>query len=207
MPAENLSLDNAVNARLRSMLHDLSHVDIIQHQPQMLHGGGSHGNQRVALPGNAGQYPPVEMLAELSQSGRAAGGALLGGRQNKVRKQGAAKALRTFGRAVKPLGKNLKPVKAALAARAVRELEGDMPMAQAEVVGGKISRMKKAKKWTDYAENTAYKALDLAQAARSVGGAKPKRTNARAVVVKKVMAEKGLSMIEASKYVKAHNLY
>ena len=34
-----------------------------------------------------------------------------------------------------------------------------------------------------------------------------KRTNARASVVKKVMAEKGLSMIEASKYVKAHNLY
>ena len=34
-----------------------------------------------------------------------------------------------------------------------------------------------------------------------------KRTNARAAVVKKVMAEKGLSMIEASKYVKQHNLY
>jgi hypothetical protein len=30
---------------------------------------------------------------------------------------------------------------------------------------------------------------------------------ARAAVVKKVMAEKGLKMIEASKYVKEHNLY
>jgi len=36
------------------------------------------------------------------------------------------------------------------------------------------------------------------------GGRKP---NARAQIVKKVMASKGLSMIEASKYVKAHNLY
>ena len=33
------------------------------------------------------------------------------------------------------------------------------------------------------------------------------RGNARAVVVKKVMKDKGLSMIDASKYVKAHNLY
>ena len=31
--------------------------------------------------------------------------------------------------------------------------------------------------------------------------------SARAAIVKKVMADKGLSMIEASKYVKAHNLY
>lgn len=39
------------------------------------------------------------------------------------------------------------------------------------------------------------------------GGAKPKRSNARAAVVKRVMAEKGMSMIEASKYVKEHGLY
>lgn len=36
------------------------------------------------------------------------------------------------------------------------------------------------------------------------GGRKP---NARAQIVKKVMREKGLSMIQASSYVKAHNLY
>ena len=38
---------------------------------------------------------------------------------------------------------------------------------------------------------------------KSVGGARA----ARAAIVKKVMAEKGCSMIEASKYVKAHGLY
>ena len=37
-----------------------------------------------------------------------------------------------------------------------------------------------------------------------VGGRKP---NKRAEIVKKVMAKKGLSLPEASKYVKAHNLY
>jgi hypothetical protein len=46
------------------------------------------------------------------------------------------------------------------------------------------------------------------------GGAKVKRVvgendgrRARAAIVKKVMSEKGLSMIEASKYVKEHGLY
>jgi hypothetical protein len=39
------------------------------------------------------------------------------------------------------------------------------------------------------------------------GEAHGKKVNKRAVVVKKIMKEKGLSMIEASKYVKAHNLY
>jgi hypothetical protein len=50
---------------------------------------------------------------------------------------------------------------------------------------------------------------------RCVGAGKAKRRPAgasdgrrkRADIVKKVMAEKGMSMIEASKYVKAHNLY
>ena len=36
---------------------------------------------------------------------------------------------------------------------------------------------------------------------------KPKRHNPRAEIVKKVMKEQGLSMIEASKYVKQNNLY
>ena len=34
-----------------------------------------------------------------------------------------------------------------------------------------------------------------------------KKINKRAIVVKEIMAKKGLSMIEASKYVKQHNLY
>jgi hypothetical protein len=45
-----------------------------------------------------------------------------------------------------------------------------------------------------------------AQVARLVGGASDGRSK-RAAIVKKVMAEQGLKMIEASKYVKAHGLY
>jgi len=36
---------------------------------------------------------------------------------------------------------------------------------------------------------------------------KPKKVNKRAEIVKRVMKEKGLKLIEASKYVKANNLY
>jgi hypothetical protein len=43
----------------------------------------------------------------------------------------------------------------------------------------------------------------MAKPKRMVGGA----VSARAAIVKKVMAEKGMKMIEASKYVKAHGLY
>ena len=39
------------------------------------------------------------------------------------------------------------------------------------------------------------------------GLGKVKKSNPRAEIVRKVMAEKGLKMIEASKYVKANNLY
>ena len=41
----------------------------------------------------------------------------------------------------------------------------------------------------------------------SFGSGAKKRHNPRAEIVRKVMHEQGLSMIEASKYVKAHNLY
>ena len=43
---------------------------------------------------------------------------------------------------------------------------------------------------------------------KSIGsGIKPKKVNKRAEIVKKIMKDKGLSMIESSKYVKTHNLY
>ena len=42
---------------------------------------------------------------------------------------------------------------------------------------------------------------------KPVGSGKPKRNSKRNEIVKKVMAEKGMKLIEASKYVKEHNLY
>jgi hypothetical protein len=41
----------------------------------------------------------------------------------------------------------------------------------------------------------------------AAGSGKPKRTNARAAVVGRIMKEKGMKMAEASKYVKEHGLY
>ena len=52
--------------------------------------------------------------------------------------------------------------------------------------------------------------LPVANAAidKSIGsGLKSKKVNKRAEIVKKIMKDKGLSLIEASKYVKTHNLY
>ena len=52
--------------------------------------------------------------------------------------------------------------------------------------------------------------LPVANAAIDKGigsGLKPKKLNHRAVIVKKVMQQYNLSMIDASKFVKANNLY
>ena len=48
------------------------------------------------------------------------------------------------------------------------------------------------------------KASVVREATKAVSGG---GRSARAAIVKKVMAEKGLKMIEASKYVKEHGLY
>ena len=50
--------------------------------------------------------------------------------------------------------------------------------------------------------------LLMLQLKKTIGsGVKQKKPNQRAEIVKKVMKEKGLSLIESSKYVKANNLY
>lgn len=217
MPAQSISLDNAYNAKLRQMLYDLEHVDIIKHQPEML-GGGSHEYQRYVLSGNSGQYPPVHMLAEY----KAMGGALLmereiGGAMPKKRVKKAVKKM--VKKVVKEgsesesdeekMGGKISRMKKAkkwtdYAEDTAKKALGLAEMAKA--MGGKVSRMKKAKKWTNYAEDTAKKALGLAEMAKAVGGAK-RPPSERASIVKKVMAEKGISMIQASKYVKEHGLY
>ena len=45
------------------------------------------------------------------------------------------------------------------------------------------------------------------KASYMAGFGKPKRTNKRAEIVKKIMAEKKMNMIDASSYIKKHNLY
>ena len=212
----DLSLNNSYNARLRAILRDLDKMDLINKQPEMLGGGAE---RKYALSGNSGSYPEVNMLAELKAMGGAmccgseCGCGMCGGRQNKVKKTGLAKALRTFGRAVKPLGKNLKPVKDALAERAVQEIEGPSMFAGRQNTVKKTGLAKALRTFGRAVKPVGknLKPVKQALAERAVGeimGAGKKRpASARAMIVKKVMAEKGLSMIEASKYVKANGLY
>ena len=68
---------------------------------------------------------------------------------------------------------------------------------------GKISKAVGVKQFLKpIAKASTAKAVQEIEGAGRKGG-----KAARAAIVKKVMAEKGLSMIEASKYVKAHGLY
>ena len=127
-----------------------------------------------------------------------------------------------------------------LAARA--GLEEFAPLAEAEldrVTGGKINRLKKARRWTGFAADTVSKGLDLGAKAKRLFGMgelegcgltkgsteakermselramrvkKPPKVKRppgeRALIVKQVMAERGCSMIEASKAVKSEGLY
>lgn len=213
----DLSLNNAYNARLRAILHDLEKVDVINKQPEML--GGS-AVRKYALSGNSGSYPEVNMLAELKEMGGSmccgrseCECGMCGGRQNKVKKTGLAKALRTFGRAVKPLGKNLKPVKDALAERVVQEIEGPSMFAGRQNTVKKTGLAKalrtfgRAVKPLGKNLKPVKEALTDRAVGEIMGAGKKRPKSARAMIVKKVMAEKGMGMIEASKYVKANGLY
>ncbi len=216
------------------MLRDLEKVDVINKQPEFFGGGPV---MKYALNGNSGSYPEVGMLAEFTAMGGQMG---CGGRQNKVRKEGVAKALRTYGRAVKSLGKNVKPIKQALTQKVVETISGapqqSAPMAYAEEVpffpevpmkAGRQNKVRKegfAKALRTYGRAVAplgknlkpvkqaltSKAVETIQSVNPMmmAGKKAKRpASARAAIVKKVMAEKGMGMIEASKYVKANGLY
>ena len=94
------------------------------------------------------------------------------------------------------------------------------------VSGGSIARAigsgvsagaKRGRKKQQEAEAKVVAAVPPEQAVEVVGGShttpaaagsgKPKRTNARAAIVGRIMKEKGMKMAEASKYVSEHGLY
>jgi len=284
MPAHSISFDNAYNKRLRDMLYALEHTDILQHQPEWL-GGGSHWPQRHALPGNSGSYPPVEMLAAMKANG---GGVVddVKGYASRLRKHAedfldevkpiAQRRARKVAKEVRhEANEGLQKLDAHAKAAEKRYLgeEGSGPLTgrKPRTTGGKVNRVKKAKKWLgfaadaihqgvesgkeinqaiqdaknpmtaavrkavlgsgrkpkgagfgDFMKNVANYALDKGQNVtlgdavkgyKSMGGGEKKKRApsaaaiARGKIVQKVMKEKGLKMIEASKYVKQHKLY
>lgn len=66
---------------------------------------------------------------------------------------------------------------------------------------------KKGRKGPVHPEEYAMVDKHTSRGSTQSGFGKPKRVNKRAEIVKKVMREHNCSMIDASKYVKAHNLY
>jgi hypothetical protein len=74
------------------------------------------------------------------------------------------------------------------------------------VKGAVSSVVEEVKKDPKGALEKAQKGYELGKKRRAPAGPNDGRRK-RAEIVRKVMSEKGLSMIEASKYVKAHNLY
>ena len=312
MPSQSISLDNEYNKRLRDMLYDLEHVSIIKHQPEWL-GGGSPWPQKYAHSGNAGQYPPVQMLAEFSANGKAVGGGIIDDVKAKAREymDKAKEHASQFGMelldSAKPIARRRvgmvqKDVKSEVSKgrKQLKQLEDKADSYATEMAdkylgrdqasrtpkglgGGK--RINKAKKWLEFAKEVGRDAIELfneatgqkmegrgfgdfiknsinygldkgkditigdiergyksmggrrckgagfgdflknavnygldkgkdvtlgqvIQGYKDMGGAKLKRPpSARAMIVKKVMAEKGMKMIEASKYVKQHGLY
>jgi len=83
------------------------------------------------------------------------------------------------------------------ASRGVQEVMKERAQMNASSLSGMGKKGKKSKK---------VKLIESEMKSSSMSGM-GKKTNARAEIVKQVMKEKGMKMIEASKYVKANNLY
>jgi hypothetical protein len=80
------------------------------------------------------------------------------------------------------------------------------------LVGGRVANHLRAGATPDYDVDQmmvdgSKRNKGMGKKSDSADMSKPKRKNARAQVVAKVMREKGLKLIEASKYVKEHGLY
>jgi hypothetical protein len=227
--SDALAFDNEYNRRIRGILNDLQHMDVLTHQPELFEDGRV---RKYILPGTSGQYPPVHLLGELQA---------MGGKFN------VTKFLRPTMRALNSKqGRSIiQPLEKALTARAVKAIEGGK-------IHGGINRYKKATKWLGFSTKALSSGLDLATRAKALSGygkledarmvvRKSKKfleeplvqeviravrkapvvkrvekrvekimgggRAQRAAIVKQVMDEQGLGMIAASKYVKANGLY
>jgi hypothetical protein len=139
-----LGMDFPYNDRLRERNRLLSQMDVITHNPQLLGGGRLRD---IALSGNSGAYPmDHDRLMEL----KAMGGAF-----------NLTKFLRPTMKVLKSkeVQSVVKPVADELLRQGVRR-----------VVGGKINRLKKAKRWTQYSVDTISKGLDLGSKAKKLFG-------------------------------------
>lgn len=185
---------------------------------KMMIGGGSHADQMFLAPGNSPAYPPYMMSSGMLVN---SGGALAG-IDGAVGGYSFGKFLGDVADVGKHVAKEVGPGLAKDAIKAYMAPAGAGRKKRASKKGGKMDLSKVievAEKAQPLAEMVK-SAVDKSPMAKAVldkvskvakesvgkgscGGARGKRAD----IVKKVMKEKGLKLIEASKYVKAHGLY
>lgn len=189
--------DTLYNKRLIEILRNYEKVELFNEPTNMLVGGTRQ--RKMILPGDTS----YDNEANFGTSGKAVGGTVaVGGRANKIKKKGVAKALRTFGRAVKPLNKNLAPIKQALGKRVVQEIDGyDGRIAQDIDPGEQVAEAYEVPDYTvglpPLPGGRAYnqKKKGVAKLIRTVGNAvKPLNKNLKPI--KEAMTAKAVEMVE-----------
>jgi len=166
-------------------------------------GGGSHP-MKYNPAGNSPAYPPMSLSSGLAVN---SGGNRYAGVDGAIGHPAMDGGRFNFGSIIKPIAKIAQPIAERVAEKAITKAVGLGRKKGGQTSGGKINFGKVlgsvGKIAQPIAERVAEKAITKAVGlGRSKGG-----RNARAEIVKKVMKEKGLKLIEASKYVKAHGLY
>jgi hypothetical protein len=160
---------------------------------------------------------PIAKAATAKAVSEIEGAALSGGKKA----YGVSRFVKDLNKISKAVGLKqfTKPIAKAATKKAVKELDGapmsDMADVIEETKGGKYGVSRFVKDLNKIGKAVGIKQITkpIAKAATKkavseIEGAGRKGGRAeRARIVKQVMAEKGLSMIEASKYVKAHGLY
>lgn len=201
MPPHSISLNTPTNARIRKIVENLEQ-SYTPEQTQFIYGGGKVSEYSQS--GNNGSYPPMDELSA-------------GGPKKKLRqaskfatdfKEGFDKGLSGV---LNPVSKTLTPVTklaktvAPLVPLAMLAL-GEEKMEIKPVKRGRPKRELEAGNVKKTAKKAASRVIDAAanKAVKKLGGRAP---SARGAIVKKVMAEHGLSLPKASAYVKANNLY
>ena len=189
MPSHSISINTPTNARIRQVVADLEQSYVHTQPDQFIYGGGRV--EAFSQSGNNGSYPPaymesVEVGGNIKKTAKKAVGdkavkRLGGGLKKKMRQAGEYKDAFDYGlrSVLNPVSKTLKPV--AKLAKTVAPLA---PLLLALGEGDMTTKPFKKRM-------------------RAVGGG----AKARGAIVSKVMREKGLSLPQASAYVKEHGLY
>ena len=195
MPAHSVSINTPTNARIRQVVADLEQSYVHTQPDQFIYGGGRVSEYSQS--GNAGSYPPAYMDH------------IEGGNLKKTAKKQAQRVIEAVAdKAVKKLGGGPKKKMARAS-----ELKDAFDTGLSSVLNPVSKTLKPVAKLAKTVAPLAPLLLALGEGemttkpfkkrVRAVGGG----AKARGAIVSKVMREKGLSLPQASAYVKQHGLY